>query len=59
MRHQHQRAGIFQQAFFQNFQRWNIKIVRRLVQQQQIGGLKHQLRDQHTRALAAESLPTG
>ena len=53
MRHQHQRAGKFGEAVFQHFERGDVEIVGRLVEQQQVGGLQHQARDQHARLLAA------
>ena len=56
MRHQHQRAAKFQQALFQYFERRNVEVVGRLVEQQQVGGLQHQLSDQHARAFASGKL---
>ena len=53
MRHQHQRACVLQQALFENLERCNIQIVRRLIEQQQIRRLQHQLCDQYPGALAA------
>ena len=53
MGHQHQCARKLQQTLFKNLQRRNIQIVGRLIQQQQIGGFQHQLRDQHPRPLPA------
>ena len=50
---QHQRAGKFRQALFQHFQRRDIEIVGRLVQQQQVSGLQHQLGDEDAGPLAA------
>ena len=50
---QHQRAAKFEQALLQDFERGNIEIVGRLIQQQQVGGLEHQLRNEHPRSLAA------
>ena len=38
--HQHQRAGKLQERFFQDIERRDIEIVRRLVEHQQIGGLQ-------------------
>ena len=50
---QHQRAAIFQQALFQNLERWDVEIVGGLVQQQHIGGLQHQAGDQNAGALSS------
>ncbi len=59
MRHQHQRPAKLQQALLQNFQRRDVEIIRRLIQQQHVGGLQHQLSDQHPRPFAPESRSTG
>src|SRR5207302_47013 len=53
MRNQNQRACVFEQAVFQNLERGDIEIVRRLVQQQQVRRLEHQARDQDAGAFAA------
>ena len=53
MRDQHQRPAKFEQALFQNFQRGDVEIVGRLVQQQHVRRLEHELRDQNARAFAA------
>ena len=47
MRDQHQRPGVFDQALFQNLQCGDIQVVGRLVQQEKVRRLKHQLCDQH------------
>ena len=48
MRHKHERSGKFHQAVFQHIERWNIQIVRRLVQDQEIGRLEHQACDEES-----------
>ena len=53
MGNENERAGKFQQAFFENFKRGNIEIVCRFVKEKHVGRLKHQLRDQNARAFAA------
>ena len=53
MRDENQRAGKFEQAFFQNFEGGNIEVVGRLVEQKQIRRLQHELSDQDAGALAA------
>src|ERR1700694_135015 len=53
MRHQHERAGEFDQAFFQNFERVNVEVVSRFVEQENVGGLKHELCDQNAGAFAS------
>ena len=53
MRYQYQRPAIFQQTLFQYFQRRNIQIVRGLIEQQHVGGLQHQLGNEHPCPLAS------
>src|SRR5437667_181150 len=50
---QHQRAGEIRQTVLQHFQRRNVEVVGRLVEQQQVGRLEHQLRDADARLFAA------
>ena len=50
---QHQRTGKVEQIFFQDFERGNIQIVGRLIEQQNVGRLQHQPGDEHPRPLAA------
>ena len=52
VRHQHQGSAKFQQAFFQDLERRDIKIVGGLIQQQQVGRFQHQPGNQHPRPLA-------
>ncbi len=59
MRDQHQRAAIFQQALLQYFQRGNVEIVGRLVEEQHVRRLQHELRDQYARTLATREFPDG
>ncbi len=59
MRDQHQRAGKFEQRFFEDLERRDIEIVRRLIKHQQIGGLQHQPREDDPRFLAAGELRHG
>ena len=57
MRHQHQRAGKIEEIFFQNFERRNIEVVGRLIEQQNIRRLQHQFCNQYPRPLAAGEIP--
>ncbi len=50
---QHKGAAEFEQALFKDLQRRNVEVIRRLIQQQQIGRLEHELRDQNARAFAS------
>src|SRR4051812_36057364 len=52
MRHQNQRAPKFEQTFFQYLQGRDVEVVGRLIEQQDIGGLEHQIGDENARALA-------
>src|SRR5882757_5906490 len=52
VRHQHQCAAEFKQALFQYLERRDIEIVGWLIQQQKVGGLKHQLGDKNPCSLA-------
>ena len=53
VRDQHQRARELEQALLQHLERRDVEVVRGLVEQQHVGGLQHQPRDQHARLLAA------
>ena len=53
MTDQHHRAGKFEQALLQDFERGDIQIVGGLIEQQHVGGGQHQSRDHDARALAA------
>ena len=53
MRNQHQRSAIFEQAFFEYVEGWNIEIVGGLIEEKHICGLKHELRDQYARPFAS------
>ena len=46
VRHKDERSGKFQQALLEHVERGNIQIVRRLVQEQEIGRLEHQAGDE-------------
>ena len=59
MRDQHERAGKVDQVFFENFERRNVEVVGRLVEQQKVGRLKHELRDQDARAFASGKASNG
>jgi hypothetical protein len=59
VRYQHQRAGKIDQAFFQNFQRRNVEVVGGFVEQENVGGLEHELRDQDARAFASGKAADG
>jgi len=50
---QDERALKFKKRFFEDFERWNVEIVGGFVEQQDVGGLKHQARDQNAGALAS------
>src|ERR1035437_1332354 len=49
---QHQRAGEIGEAVFEHFEGGDVEIVGGLVEQQQVGGLEHETRDQDARLLA-------
>ena len=51
MAHQHQGTGELRQAVLKHFQRRDIQIVGRLIEQQEVGRLKHQLGDANARLL--------
>jgi hypothetical protein len=53
VRNQHQRSAELEQAVFQNLEGGNVEIIRGLIQQQHIGGLQHQLGNEHPRPLAS------
>src|SRR5215470_10147877 len=53
MRHENERTAKFEQAFFQDFESRNVEIVGWLVEQQNIGGLQHELGDEDASAFAA------
>ena len=59
VRDQHQRAAIFEQAFFEYLEGRNVEIVGGLIEQKHIGGLKHELRDQHARPFASGEAADG
>jgi hypothetical protein len=46
MGHQHERTGEFQQAIFQHFEGWNIQVVGRLIENEQVCGLEHESGDE-------------
>ena len=53
VRDQDQRSTKFKQAFLEDIEGGNIQIVGGLIQQKNVGGLKHELRDQNPGALSA------
>ena len=53
MRDEHQRARELEQALLQHLERRDVEVVGGLVEEQHVGRLEHQLRDQHARLLAA------
>src|SRR5580658_7854120 len=53
MRDQDQRAAEFEQALFEDFQGRDVEVVGRLIQQKNVGGLQHELSNQHTGAFAS------
>src|SRR5260370_32087909 len=59
MRDQYERAGKMDQAFFQNFERQKVEVVRRLVEQENVGGLEHELRDQDAGLFASGKATDG
>jgi len=56
VRYQYQRARKVEQILFKDFERGNIQIVGRLVEQQNIRRLQHQFCDQHSRPFAARQI---
>src|SRR5208282_3173329 len=56
---QDQCAAILEQAFFQNFKGGNVEVVGGLVEEEHIGGLEHELRNQHTGAFASRKPADG
>src|SRR5947209_18930074 len=50
---QHEGTAEFEQALFQYFQSRNVEIVSGLIQQKNVGGLQHELGNQHTGAFAS------
>ncbi len=53
MRYQDERAAKLQQAFLQNVQCRDVEIVGGFIEQENVGGLQHELSDQHSRPFAA------
>src|SRR5215472_12051604 len=53
MRDEDERAAKFEQALFENFQSGNVEVVGWLIQQENVGGLQHELSDQHTSPFAS------
>jgi hypothetical protein len=51
--YENKRTPKLHKGILQNFERRNIQVIRRFVEQEHIRRLKHQLRDEHPRALAA------
>src|SRR5262249_55036466 len=59
VRNQQHRAGKVQQALFQHFQRRDVQIVGRLVEDEQVGGLKHEVGDENARLLPSRKAGDG
>ena len=59
MRHQHQRAGKLEQAFFEDLESGDVEIVGGLVEQENVGRLEHELRDENAGALASGEAADG
>ena len=59
MGYQHQCAREIRKTLFEHFQGWNIQIVGRLIENQQVRWLKHQIGNQNARLLAAGKVRTG
>jgi len=59
VRDQDQRPAELEQALLEDLQRRDIQIVGRLVQEEDVGGLEHQLSDLDARLLAAGEAPDG
>jgi hypothetical protein len=57
--HQQQRARVRLQRLLQELERFDIEVVGRLVEHEQVGGPGEQPREQQAIALAAESVATG
>ena len=53
MRHECDRAGELREIAFQHFERGDIQIVGRLIEEQHVGGPQHEPRDVNARAFAA------
>src|ERR1700690_2942284 len=53
MRDQHQRAAKLEQALLQYFEGRDVEVVGRFIKQENVSGLKHELRDQDSRPLAS------
>ncbi len=56
---EHEAAVELGQAVLENLQRWDVEIVRRLVEDQHVDGLAHQARDQDPGLLAARQAADG
>src|SRR5580704_7367183 len=59
MRHQDERTAKFQKAFFKYVEGRNVEIVSGLIEHENVGGLKHELRNQDSRPFAAGKLADG
>ena len=53
MRHEDKGAREFEQRFLENFERWYIEVVGGLVEDEHVGGLKHEAGDEDAGTLAA------
>ena len=53
VRDEHERAGEVEQVLFEDFERGDVEVVGGLVEQQNVGGLEHELGDEHARPFAA------
>ena len=53
MGYEHERSAKLKQAFLENLEGWNVEIVGRLIEQEYVSRLKHQLGNQNARPLAA------
>src|SRR5262249_42161905 len=52
-------TGKFEKAFFEDFEGGDVEVVGGLVEEKDVGGLKHQLSDQDAGALAAGEIADG
>jgi hypothetical protein len=53
VRDQDQSAAKFEQAFFEDFEGGDVEVVGGLVEQKNVGGLQHELSDEHAGAFAS------
>ena len=57
--HDEQRAVVLVEAIFERLEGLDVEVVRRLVEDEQVGGTREQLRENHAIAFAAERAAIG